>query len=113
MCSMAKNTKKNNLETTLSFRLSRDEKKAINDNAKKAGLSLSDYQRKACLEPIIVAKDNVVDKDLVHQLLKIGNNLNQLTKHAHVHRSYDSDRLHFILDRIETLVFGMIDGTQD
>lgn len=108
---MPKNTEKKNLETTISFRLSRDEKKAINDNAKKAGLSLSEYQRRACLEPVMVVKESVADTALIHQLLKIGNNLNQLTKHAHVHREYDSERLHALLDRLEPLIFGLMDGS--
>lgn len=97
----------------LSFRVTHDEKKAINDNAKKAGLSLSEYQRKSCLDPIIITKDNVVDKELIRQLLKIGNNLNQLAKHAHVHRGYDAERLHALLDNLEPLILGMIDGSQD
>ena len=106
--------KKGNRKKVLSpVRVSEDEKKIINDNAKKAGLSLSDYQRKACLEPIMVMKDNVIDKKVIFQLMKIGNNLNQLTKHANIHRSYDSERLHFLLDQLEPLIFGMIDGSQD
>ena len=102
---------KNKRDLLSRFRVNQAEKAAIKANAIKAGLSVSEFQRKSCLEPIMVVKDNLIDKEAIRQLLAIGNNLNQLTKHAHVHREYDSERLHSLLDRIESLVFGVINGS--
>lgn len=87
------------------FRVSPSEKEKIRANAEAAGLSLSDFMRQACLDPILVVRENAIDKDFVYHLLKIGNNLNQLTKHANsLKMGYDSKRLHALLDRLEGII---------
>ena len=104
------NTKsKKNKIVYSNFRVTEEEKALIKEKAKASGLSLSDFQRKACLEPIMVVKDNIIDREAIHQLLKIGNNLNQIAKHANAMKmGYDSKRLHALLGRIESIIFEVL-----
>ena len=104
---------KKNLTKKPSYRVSEEELEIIKANAKKAGLSLSEYQRQACLNPVIVVKESVADVKLIHQLLRIGTNLNQLTKHANIHKNYDSKRLNMLLAQLEPLVFELIGDVEE
>ena len=68
---------------SVSFRLTPDERAAVEARAKKAGLSRSDYLRRMALKGhITVAPPARLDFKLVAELNRIGVNLNQLTRAA-------------------------------
>lgn len=94
---MPRPTKKDTdkLTVLLPIRLSPDDRKKYKNLASSKGLSVSDYirglvERDASFKPahiMQVVNDNappyVIDEQLLHQLYRIGNNLNQLTKKFH------------------------------
>lgn len=67
-------------ENVIRAKVSNKEYIKINQLAKEAKLSLSDYMRKKLLNEKIIVVDGL--KELAYQLRKIGNNLNQLTNLA-------------------------------
>lgn len=81
-----------------------EERSAIQDKAAHAGLSLSEYQRQACLETVVLAKDPLADLRLIRELNAIGVNLNQLTRKTHIHEEYDAVHLRALLGRLDGLL---------
>ena len=63
-------------DKTLSIRLSKLELDVIRAEAKKAHLSQSDYVSQCCLSQRVVVMDGL--KDVLTELRRIGNNVNQL-----------------------------------
>ena len=77
------------------FRVTDAERSTIADRARGAGLSLSDYARRACLQGVVVARNaegEQAAKRLAFQLASIGNNLNQIARAANIHGGLDPDR---------------------
>lgn len=64
-------------DTTLSIRISTDDLKKIRVNAERAKLSQSEYVIRCCLGKRVVVMDGL--KDVLTELRRIGNNINQLT----------------------------------
>ncbi len=63
------------------LRLSEAQAKALTDRCAEAGVSVSEYIRRALAqEPVIVIFEG---KEILRQLSKLGNNINQLTMLAH------------------------------
>lgn len=62
----------------INFRLSEAELKQFQKNVQKSKLKQSEYLRKCILEKNIIVISDV--KDLISELKRVGNNLNQLTK---------------------------------
>ncbi len=83
-------------------RVTETELNAIKQRAADAGLSASEYRRRALLNTVVVVQENAVDIAAVRQLSAIGNNLNQLTRKTHIHEEYDRKRMRDILTRLET-----------
>jgi hypothetical protein len=92
-------------------RVTSAELETVKQRAREAGKSFSDFQREALLNGVVVVRQNAVDRAAVAQLLAIGKNLNQLTRKTHIHDEYDRQRLHDILNTIEGLAMGLIDGS--
>lgn len=90
-------------------RVTPEELAAIKEKAAEAGLTLSEYQRRALLDCYVIVRGNVVDAAAVRQLSAIGNNLNQLTRKAHIHDDFDRARLHDVLTAIDDLIMGLIE----
>lgn len=68
-------------DTYISMRINADDKAIIEKLAEKAGISTSEFMIRAAMgEKILVLIDG---KDILHQLSKIGTNLNQLTILVH------------------------------
>lgn len=80
------------------------ERAVIDQKAANAGLSPSEYARRALLERVVVVRESLFDEQVIFQLGAIGNNLNQLTRKTHIHDDYDRERLRDILARIETVL---------
>ena len=74
-----------------------------------AGLSVSEFQRRACLSgKVVVEEDRRVNVEAVRQLLAIGNNLNQLTKSGYIHQAIDRDSLRYVLGQVGSIVDELI-----
>ena len=80
----------------VSVRLSDSEKEKLELNASLAGLKASAYIRHI----ISNAKPPIhrFDKTMIIQISKIGNNLNQIAKHANTHKTIDGIVLKQMLD---------------
>jgi len=65
-------------------RVTEKEYKEIKTKAKKAKMNLSSYITKSALDKEIIIIEEL--KDMVHNISKIGNNINQLTVLAHTER---------------------------
>ncbi len=89
-------------------RVTPDELEAVQQKADAAGLTLSEYQRQACLGGRIVVRDEPVNVEAVRQLLAIGRNLNQITKSGHIHKSVDEAALRSALAKINEAVEGLL-----
>lgn len=64
-------------------RCTAEEKQVIKDRSQKAGLSMSEYIRQMALKGKVTIRQNQVDFETVHQLRKLGVNINQQTKALH------------------------------
>lgn len=102
--SNAPNTKERRDQFLPPVRVTKTELAAIQEKARAAGVSLSDYRRGLYLDGRVVVRDNVGDVEAVRQLLAIGRNLNQLTKSAHIQGIADPAGLSRVLGEIETAV---------
>ena len=80
----------------VSVRLSDSEKEKLELNASLAGLKISAYIRHVIsnTKPPI----HRFDKTMVIQVAKMGNNLNQIAKHANTHKTIDGIVLKQIVD---------------
>ena len=87
---------KQNKENRLTIRLDDNELNQVNLNASISGLNKSSYIRYVLIntKPPI----HKFDQSLVVQVVKIGNNLNQIAKHANTHKTIDGIVLKQILD---------------
>ena len=87
---------KNNRYYKISIRLNDDEKEKLELNASLAGLKISAYIRHIIsnTKPPI----HRFDKTMVIQVVKIGNNLNQIVKHVNIGKAIDSVVLRQIID---------------
>jgi mobilization protein NikA len=67
-------------------RITDSEHEALITSARLAGLSVASYLREAGLNRPIKASPSLIDLQLVQELNRLGNNLNQLLVLAHTHR---------------------------
>ncbi len=72
------------------IRLTADEYQALSQKATSAGVSLSEWVRRAALEQEIPSKRSEIDVNLYKELTRIGININQLARAANtaVHQGY-------------------------
>ena len=89
-------------------RVTTEELETVQQKAASAGLTLSEFQRRACLHGRVVVRESGVNVDAVRQLLAIGRNLNQLTKSGHINNAVDEAALRRTLERINQTVDGLI-----
>lgn len=66
--------------TLPAVRCTKEEKKLITDNSRKAGISASEYIRRMVFNGKVVIRESPFDFETAHQLKKLGVNLNQQTK---------------------------------
>jgi len=75
---------KSNKTKRINLRVTENDYEKINKKAKKAKMNMSQYVSLSALDRDFVVIEDL--KDLIHQLSKVGNNLNQLTMLAHQNR---------------------------
>lgn len=89
-------------------RVTASELETIKTRAAHAGLSTSEYLRRASLKGRVVVHDAATDVDAVRQLLAIGRNLNQLTKSGHINKGVNGAALSETLAKINNAVDGLM-----
>lgn len=97
----------------ISVRLSDDELLHLRERANQAGSSTSNYLRKVALSGKVVVRQKTDNGAVVRQLLRIGNNLNQLTRMAHIHGNPHREKLQQVLSDVQTVVMGFIDDSEN
>ena len=90
-------------------RCTRAERVQVESKASASGLHLAEYMRRALLRSKVVVRQDKSDPEVVRHLLAIGNNLNQLTRIAHMTNRVDVERLESVLARVEHAVMELID----
>lgn len=89
----------------MSFRPENEaEEDLILEKVRKSGLTQSEFLRQAALRGRVVVKNSkTTNPELIFQLQKVGNNLNQLVHNVHIFKK-PPETLPKILDDIERLV---------
>jgi hypothetical protein len=84
------------------------ERAELVDGAAAAGARLSEYVRELCLRrsaaPVIVAgvRRNPEAKALINELIAIGNNLNQLARHANINGAMpEAEELYAVITTVK------------
>ncbi|WP_373898773.1 plasmid mobilization protein [Haloimpatiens sp. FM7315] len=85
----------------LNFRLSETELEKFHENVEKSRLKQSEYLRKCILEKDIVIIDEI--KELMGELKRIGNNLNQLTRAVNSGEFRNIDSLEMVKNELEVV----------
>jgi len=83
---------------TLRFRASIDEQKQIEAKAQLAGLTVSEYVRRAATGQPVQER---LPAELRQIIVGVANNLNQLTRYAHL-RQFDDKAINEILHQLKT-----------
>lgn len=80
------------------FRASVDEQKQIEAKAKLAGLTVSEYVRRVATDQTVAER---LPAELRQVITGVANNLNQLTRYAHL-RQFDDRAINEILSALKT-----------
>ena len=94
------------------LRVSQSEKDCIRAKAKEAGLTLSAFQRQACLYPKIEVKEASFKVNVMAftELNKIGHNFNQFIKLEHVQGQFDKERFDHLMAAMDTVIMKIIEA---
>jgi len=95
---------------SIEIRCTADEKDSLKEKAASLDLNLSEFVRRASLGMPVSAKSRQLDS-LIYELNRIGTNLNQLIRLAHLDRlsSVDRDRLEDVFLAVETKLYEVCD----
>ncbi len=85
-------------------RVSEFEHVVIKKRARESGLSLSEFQRRACLDGCIVTPMPVANFELIRALNRIGVNLNQRQRKLNATGQDSPAEMRVILNKIESLL---------
>lgn len=99
----------------ITFRLTQKEYDLLTSKAALLGISANQLARKLALggtSQLVIKTYKRFDPALIAQLHRIGNNLNQLIKNAHIFKRV-SPQVASLCDKIETIVFQAIDDEVD
>lgn len=89
----------------ISVRFAPDELEKVRATAEALGITVSAFIRAAALGDHLRPRPTSVSREAVHQLARVGNNLNQLTHWANTHRHFRSlDELSETLDAVRRKV---------
>lgn len=88
----------NKKNVTLRFRASADDQKQIEAKAQLAGLTVSEYMRRAATGQPVTER---LPAELRQIIVGVANNLNQLTRYAHL-RQFDDKAINEILHQLKT-----------
>lgn len=86
----------------IEFRLTPEDDQVIRDRAAQAGLSVSEFMRRAALGVSIQAQLSPADLD---NLRKIGGNLNQVARYANTHQRWLGE-IEILVDQLKAILKG-------
>lgn len=89
-------------------RVSENERDEIKSRAKQSGLSLSEFQRRACLNPCIVMPEPLANIELIKDLKRIGVNFNQYVKKLNATGKDSQPEVRRVSLQLETLLDALI-----
>lgn len=89
-------------------RVTEAELATIKAKAAQAGLTVSEYQRRALIDCVVVERKPIVEMQAVRELSYMNNNLNQLVRKTHIHDETDTEKMRHILMTIDMLIMGLI-----
>jgi len=94
----------------LAFRVSDEERQLVDERAADCGLTLSAYLRAAALGRLPRRRRRGDERDLVHQLARLGNSLRHLSRLvASTGKGSQQRRIEEVLRRIDSAVREVID----
>ena len=105
-----------NRNKTIQFRVSDAEENQIRNNAKKAGLKMSEYIRKSAMSENFTIADNASLYRLNSNIRMIGNNVNQIARVANTCNSVtakDISDLQIHIKKVDDLVSDYIAGLKN
>lgn len=104
---MAKTGRKSRVQAqptrSVNVRFTADELDGLDQNALFAGLTRSDFVRRCVLGKRVVPKPGVLDLEAIHELKRLGNNLNQAVKRLH-ETHQDSPQLERVAAQVEEAI---------
>jgi len=104
--------KKSNKKKTLpTCRVSHDDYDFIKERAAVSGLTFSEFQRRSLKYNQVIIKDGIATAELIKEINFIGKNLNQLVRKSHIHDEYDRERLHDILNTMDTVLMSLLNDS--
>lgn len=86
------------------IRLSNEDLKIIEEKAKMAGLSVSEYIRKSALQGFVIVKNIEQYNKVYYEINKIGTNINQAIKLSHTLQSIDENDIVKLENYLEKLI---------
>lgn len=89
-------------------RVTEAELATIKAKAAQAGLTVSEYQRRALIDCVVVERKPIVEMQAVRELSYISNNLNQLVRKEHIHDKSDTQKMRNTITTIDMLIMGLI-----
>lgn len=108
------NKKQNRTKRLPDVRVTMDELSAMKSKADEAGLSFSDYARRALLSGVIVVRNERDIAEFIGALGAIGNNLNQIARGVNIHGNLspeNNEHLSYVLPALSALIDRCIDGS--
>lgn len=96
--------------TQMSFWVTPAERDRIAENAERAGVSISAYIRSLALGRPLKVKPSIKSAELIRQLSKLANNLNQLLEHAESGRIDCVDNIRHVRGRVFDVLTAWSDG---
>ncbi|MFI3249537.1 MAG: plasmid mobilization relaxosome protein MobC [Eubacteriales bacterium] len=102
-----------NRNKRVNFRLTEYELKSLNHRSRLAKMKVSDYCRSSILGKEIVVVDGL--EELLHEMRKIGGNINQISYHLNCGMGLNGDLGHMKsdLNRITTQISRLLGGDRD
>jgi hypothetical protein len=89
----------------ITVRLRPDERATLEQRARECGVPPSTFLRESALAAVPRARPGAIARETVHQLARVGNNLNQLARHSNAARRLRlAGRIERALARLEEIL---------
>lgn len=105
-------TKKRYRDKEVKFFVTENELDMIDQKAAVAELDRSKYLRKMAIEGLIIKRDFTEVEQLVYEINRIGNNINQVAKRANELNHVSKEDIRYLRKQLDT-VYGQIEKFYD